>query len=159
MENLLGTPPTPPPPDIDPIEPDTRGVSTMRDLMEKHRDNPTCFECHRKIDPLGLAMEQFDHVGAWRDRYQKKLPIDASGEMPDGTRFTGADGIRDYLMSRPEQFTHCLTEKLMTYALGRRLNFTDRGDIDRIVSVMPEHDHGLRELIQQIVASRAFQTK
>ena len=159
MENLLGTPPTPPPPDVEPIEPDTRGVSTMRELMERHRDNPTCFECHRKIDPLGLAMEQFDHVGAWRDRYQKKLPIDASGEMPDGTRFEGADGIRDYLMSRPDQFTRCLTEKLMTYALGRRLSFTDRDDIDHIVAEMPGNDYGLRELVQQIVSSEPFQTK
>lgn len=159
MENLLGTPPTPPPPDVEPIEPDTRGVSTMRELMEKHREDATCFECHRKIDPLGLAMEQFDHIGAWRDRYAKKLPIDATGEMPDGTIFEGADGIRDYLKQRPDQFTHCLTEKLMTYALGRRLSFTDRDDIELILDAMPEHDHGLRELVHQVVASESFRTK
>ncbi len=159
MENLMGTPPTPPPPDVEPIEPDTRGVSTMRDLMEKHRNNPTCFECHRKIDPLGLAMEQFDHIGAWRDRYSKTLPIDATGEMPDGTVFEGADGIRKYLLDRPEQFTRCLTEKLLIYALGRRLSFTDRADIDRIVEEMPDHKNGLRELVQQIVACETFRTK
>lgn len=159
MENLLGTPPTPPPPDIEPIEPDTRGVSTMRELMERHRDNPTCFECHRKIDPLGLAMEQFDHIGAWRDKYEKKLPIDPSGEMPDGTKFEGADGIRAYLKERPEQFTRCLTEKMLVYALGRRLSFTDRDDIDEIVESMFEEDYGLRELVRQIVGSEPFQTK
>lgn len=159
MENLLGTPPTPPPPDVEPIEPDTRGVSTMRELMEKHRNNPTCFECHRKIDPLGLAMEEFDHIGAWRDRYSKTLPIDAGGEMPDGTKFEGVDGIRDYLMNRPDQFTHCLTEKLLIYGLGRRLSFADRADIDRIVAEMPDHKNGLRELVQQIVASETFRMK
>lgn len=159
LENLLGTPPTPPPPDVEPIEPDVRGVHTIRELMTKHRDNPTCFECHRKIDPLGLAMENFDHIGAWRENYSPKLPIDASGEMPDGTQFSGADGIRDYLRARPNQFAHCLTEKLFVYALGRRLSFTDRDDIDRIVAEMPKHEYSLRELIHGVVASEPFQNK
>ena len=159
MENLLGTPPTPPPPDVEPIEPDTRGVHTIRELMDKHRNNPTCFECHRKIDPLGLAMEQFDHVGAWRDRYGKKLPIDATGEMPDGTKCDGADGIRDYLMARPGQFTRCLTEKLFVYALGRRLSFTDRDDIDAIVEKMPSLGYGLRTLVLGVVSSEPFHSK
>jgi hypothetical protein len=159
LENLLGTPPSPPPPDVDPIEPDTRGVSTMRELMEKHRNNPTCFECHRKIDPLGLAMEKYDHVGAWRDRYAKRLPIDGSGKMPDGTSINGPAGIKQYLKARPDQFTHCLTEKLFIYALGRRLSFTDRDDVDRIVNLMPNLDYGLRELIMQIVVSEPFRSK
>ena len=159
MENLLGTPPTPPPPDVEPIEPDTRGVSTMRELMEKHRNNPTCFECHRKIDPLGLAMENFDHIGAWRDRYAKKLPIDASGEMPDGTTFEGAEGIRDYLLNRPDQFAHCLTEKLMVYGLGRRLSFTDQDDIDQIVSTLKQQGGGLRDLVHLVIQSEPFQSK
>lgn len=159
LENLLGTPPNPPPPDVEPIEPDTRGVSTIRQLMEKHRNNPTCFECHRKIDPLGLAMENFDHVGAWRSQYGKRLPVDPSGELPDGTNIAGAGGIKKFLLDRPEQFTRCLAEKLMIYALGRSLSFTDRGDIDRIVSTAPQYKYGLREIIQQIVASEAFQSK
>lgn len=159
LENLLGTPPNPPPPDVDPIEPDTRGVSTMRELMEKHRNNPTCYECHRKMDPLGLAMENFDHIGAWRDRYSKKLPINPAGEMPDGAIFDGADGIRAYLKARPEQFTHCLTEKMLTYALGRRLGFTDRDDLDQIVKTVKESNYSLRELVHQIAASKVFQTK
>lgn len=159
LENLLGSPPNPPPPDIEPIEPDTRGVNTMRELMEKHRNNPTCYECHRKMDPLGLAMENFDHVGAWRDRYEKKLPIDPKGEMPDGFVFKGASGIREYIMERPEQFTRCLTEKLLTYALGRRLGFTDRDDIDQIVNAMPGHSYGLRDLIQETVATEVFRSK
>ncbi|MEO2016492.1 MAG: DUF1592 domain-containing protein [Fuerstiella sp.] len=159
LENLLGSPPNPPPPDVEPIEPDTRGVSTIRQLMEKHRNNPTCYECHRKIDPLGLSMENFDYVGAWRDRYSKHLPIDSSGGLPDGTAIPGPGGIKKFLLSRPEQFTRCLTEKLFIYALGRRLSFTDRGDIDRIVNSAPQHNYGLREMIQQVISSEAFHTK
>ncbi len=159
LENLLGTPPNPPPPDVDPIEPDTRGVTTIRALMEKHRDNPTCYECHRKIDPIGLSMEHYDYVGVWRDRYAKRLPIDGSGEMPDGTAINGPKGIKQYLLARPNQFTRCLTEKLFIYAMGRRISFTDRDDIDRIVEVMSKRNYGLRELIQQIVVSEPFHTK
>ncbi|MED5287047.1 MAG: DUF1592 domain-containing protein, partial [Planctomycetota bacterium] len=123
LENLLGTPPNPPPPDVDPIEPDTRGVLTIRQLMEKHRTNSVCNECHRKIDPIGLSLENYDHLGAWRDRYSKKLPIDSSGKLPDGTTIEGPGGIKTFLLNRPGQFTTCLTEKLLVYALGRRLSF------------------------------------
>ena len=111
------------------------------------------------MDPLGLSMENYDFLGRWRDRYGKRLPIDASGKMPDGTVINGPDGIRNYLGQRPEQFTRCLTEKLLVYALGRRISFTDRDDIDRIVAAMPGHRNGLRELIQQIVASKPFHSK
>jgi hypothetical protein len=104
-------------------------------------------------------MEHYDFLGRWRDRYAKRQPIDASGKMPDGTAINGPSGIRKYLLARPEQFTRCLTEKLFVYALGRRISFTDRDDIDRIVSAMPRHQHGLRELIQQIVASEPFRSK
>jgi mono/diheme cytochrome c family protein len=159
LTNLLGTPPSPPPPDVEPIEPDTRGVTTIRALMAQHRNNPTCYECHRKIDPIGLSMENFDYVGAWRDRYSKQLAIDSSGELPDGTTIPGPGGIKTFLLDRPEQFTQCLTEKLFVYALGRRLSFADRVDIDQIVFAMPKHNRGFRELIQQIVASEAFHIK
>ena len=159
LENLLGTPPNPPPPDVEPIEPDTRGVATIRQLMEKHRNNPACYECHRKIDPIGLSLENYDHVGAWRDRYSKQVPIDSSGELPDGTTIPGPSGIKAFLLNRPQQFTQCLTEKLLVYALGRRLSFADRDDIDQIVSAMPMHNYGFRELIQQIVTSEAFHAK
>lgn len=159
LENLLGTPPSPPPPDVEPIEPDTRGVATIRELMAKHRNNPTCYECHRKIDPIGLSMEHYDYVGAWRERYSESQPIDTSGELPDGTAILGTDGIKRYLLDRPDQFTRCLTEKLLIYALGRRLSFTDRDDIDQIVAAMPKRNYGFRELIHHIVASEAFHTK
>lgn len=159
LENLLGTPPHAPPPDIEPIEPDTRGTATVRQLMEKHRRNPTCYECHRKIDPIGLSLENYDHVGAWRDRYSKKLAIDPSGELPDGTNILGPQGIKTFLLERPEQFTKCLTEKLFVYGLGRRLSFRDRGEVDQIVSAMSKHGYGFRSLIEHIVSSDSFQTK
>jgi hypothetical protein len=104
-------------------------------------------------------MEKYDHVGAWRDRYAKRLPIDGSGKMPDGTSIDGPVGIKQYLKARPDQFTRCLTEKLFIYALGRRLSFTDRDDVDRIVNLMPKLDYGLRELIMQVVASEPFRSK
>lgn len=159
LENFLGTPPNPPPPDVEPIEPDTRGVTAIRQLMERHRENPTCYECHRKIDPIGLSMENYDSIGAWRDRYNETLAIDPSGELPDGSMISGPSGIKKFLQERPEQFMQCLTEKLFVYALGRRLGFTDRHDIDQIVADMPKHNYGFRELIQQIVASNAFHSK
>lgn len=159
LENLLGTPPNPPPPDIEPLEPDTRGVSTIRQLMEKHRNNPTCYECHRKIDPLGLAMEHYDHVGRWREGYAKRLPIDSKAELADGTVIEGPEGIKRILLEHPEKFNRCLTQKLMVYALGRRLSFTDRDDVDLITAALQQDKLGLRDLIYQVVASEAFQSK
>ena len=106
---------------------------------------------------------QLDWIAVFRARgkrrYEKKLSIDPKGEMPDGSVFKGASGIRDYLMERPEQFTRCLTEKLLIYALGRRLGFTDRDDIDHIVAAMPDHKYGLRELIHETVATEVFRSK
>ena len=159
LENLLGTPPSAPPPDVEPIEPDTRGVSTMRELMAKHRTIKTCYECHKKIDPLGLAMENFDHLGVWRDRYGKKSTIDASGKMPDGAEFVGPSGIKKYIQSKPDQFVHCLTEKLFVYALSRRVSFTDRDDIDAIVDTMKQPNKGLKDLIKLVVTSEPFLSK
>lgn len=159
LENLLGTPPSPPPPDVQPIEPDTRGVNTIRELMAKHRTIATCNECHKKIDPIGLAMEKFDHLGRFRQRYTTGSAIDPSGVMPDGSEFDGMEGIREYLLSRPDQFTKCLTEKIMIYALGRRLAFVDRGDIDQIVTDAAKQGYGLRDLLKLIVLSEAFKTK
>ncbi|MEC8305818.1 MAG: DUF1585 domain-containing protein, partial [Planctomycetota bacterium] len=94
-----------------------------------------------------------------RGRYSKQARIDPSGEMPDGSKFDGPDGIRDYLLARPNQFTKCLTEKLMIYALGRRLSFTDRGDIDSIVASAAKNGYGFRDLVKRVVASEAFHTK
>jgi hypothetical protein len=159
LENLLGTPPSPPPPDVQPVEPDIRGVTTIRELLAKHRTIATCNECHRKIDPIGLALENYDHLGRYRSRYENRIQIDASGIMPDGSKIDGVDGIRGYLLAQPQQFTRCLTEKLLIYAIGRRLAFTDRDDIDRIVNQSSQTQYRFRDLVHLIVNSRAFQTK
>jgi hypothetical protein len=168
LENILGTPTPPPPPDVPEIAPDTRSGKTIRGVMELHRANRTCYECHKKIDPLGLAMEKFDYLGRFRKDYgqevrkrlgAKAAEIDVSGELPDSTTIIGINGLKQSLLKHPEMFARCLTRKMMTYSLGRRLAFTDREDIDRIVGEMKRNQYGLRDLIKQVVLSQAFQSK
>src|SRR5262249_25650575 len=102
LENILGTPPSPPPPDVEPLDPDVRGATTIREQLEKHRRVATCYECHRKIDPPGFAMENFDAIGAWREQYEaagdgKARTIDAAGQLPDGRAFTDVAGLKTLL--------------------------------------------------------------
>ncbi|MEL6110545.1 MAG: DUF1592 domain-containing protein [Planctomycetota bacterium] len=156
LEKLLGDSPPPPPPDVPAIEPDIRGAVTVRQQLEKHRNDATCAECHRKIDPLGFALENYDAIGGWRREYQKNIPIDATGRLPDGARFTTPAEFREVLASRQKQFNRCLTEKLMTYALGRQLDVVDRPNIDGIVQEVAVEGKGLRDLVQAIVGSATF---
>ena len=128
LENLLGTPPALPPPDVPAARGDDRRQGealSMREATERHRANPVCASCHRLMDPPGFALEQFDAIGRFRTRTAANTPIDASGELPDGTRFDGAAGLRAALVRTPERFVGTLTEKLMTYALGRGLEYYD----------------------------------
>ena len=104
-------------------------------------------------------MEHYDHVGQWRDRYAKRLPIDGTAELANGTVIEGPEGIKSMLKQHPEKFNQCLTEKLLIYALGRRLSFTDRDDVDRITEAISKEEIGLRDLIHQVVISEAFQSK
>lgn len=156
LEKLLGYSPPPPPPDVPAVEPDIRGASSIRELLEKHRGNTTCAECHRKIDPLGFALENFDAVGKWREKYKGNLDIDAAGKLPGGGGFTTLPEFRRLLLMRTDQFNRCLTEKLLTYALGRQLGINDRPEIDHILAQLDENN-GLRDLIQLIVTSETFQ--
>ena len=156
LEKILGYTPPPPPPDVPAVEPDIRGASSIRELLEKHRENTTCAECHRKIDPLGFALENFDAVGKWRENYQGKLDIDSAGSLPGGDRFRSLPEFRKLLLARQDQFNRCITEKLLTYALGRQLDINDRPGVDHILSQLDE-GHGLRDLIQLIVGSETFQ--
>ena len=156
LEKLLGYTPPPPPPDVPAIEPDIRGASTVRELLEKHRENASCAECHRKIDPLGFALENFDAIGAWRDKYEGKKPINAAGQLPGGDSFATVAEFRKLLMDRHEQFNRCLTEKLMTYALGRELEVSDRPSIDAIHGALVRDQGGLRDLIRLVVLSEPF---
>ena len=156
LEKLLGYSPPPPPPDVPAVEPDIRGASSIRELLEKHRGNTTCAECHRKIDPLGFALENFDAVGKWREKYKGNLDIDAAGKLPGGGGFTTLPEFRRLLLMRKDQFNRCLTEKLLTYALGRQLGINDRPEIDHILDQLDENS-GLRDLIRLIVTSETFQ--
>ncbi len=159
LENLLGDPPNPPPPDIEPIEPDIRGVTTIREQLMKHRSVETCAECHRKIDPLGFAMENFDPIGGWRSKYMQtknRPPVDASGQFPDGRGFKDIVELKAHLLNRKHQFAHCLTEKMLTYATGRTMNAVDRPHIDKIVDELEKRGWGLRDLVLLVAGSEPF---
>ena len=159
LENILGTPPAPPPDNVPPIDPDVRGASSMRELLAKHRDNAACYECHRKIDPLGFALENFDPIGAWRSSYGKGVPIDTSGELPSGQHFKDVAGLKQLLVSRKDQFARMLTEKLLGYACGRRMEPLDRPVIDRVIAATRADEYRFRDLIEQVVLSQAFRSK
>jgi hypothetical protein len=157
LEKLLGYTPPPPPPDVPAIEPDIRGAVTIREQLEKHRESATCAECHRKIDPLGFALENFDAIGGWRDNYEEKTPIDSAGKLPGGDSFRTAPEFRKLLVARQDQFNRCLTEKLMTYALGRELEVGDRPSVDQILAELDGRKGGLRDLMRLVVLSKPFQ--
>jgi hypothetical protein len=156
LENLLGTPPSPPPPDVEPLDPDVRGATTIRDQLDKHRSNPSCYECHRKIDPLGFALENFDPIGRWRESYDRGAKIDASGELPGGKTFEDVEGLKAVLLDQLDQFASSVTKKLMAYAIGRHVEPTDRPHVDAIV-IATGDDYRLRDMIVQVVLSEPFQ--
>jgi hypothetical protein len=156
LDKILGYQPPPPPPDVPEIEPDIRGAATIRDELAKHRNVATCAECHRKIDPLGFALENFNAIGEWREQYKNRLPIDPSGKLPQGNEFHSFPGFRDQMKERDEQFSKCLTEKLLTYAIGRELNAGDRPAVDTILERLQNQSLGFQELIQLICESSIF---
>ena len=159
LENILGTPPAPPPDNVPPIDPDIRGAKSMREILAKHRDNPSCFECHRKIDPLGFALEKFDPIGAWRQTYGKGAPIDTSGELPGGQNFADVAGLKRILVERKPQFARMLTERLLSYACGRRVEPLDRPAVDAILAATKPSDYPFRDLLEQVVLSSTFRSK
>ncbi len=160
LENVLGTPPSPPPPDVEPLAPDLRGATTIREQLEKHRRVEACSGCHRTIDPMGFAMENFDPIGRWRERYPvSNLQIDPSATLATGERVDGIVAFRKMLLARQPDVTRCLCEKLLTYASGRLLEPGDRGEVDRIVGEVERKGSRLRDLIKLVVRSDVFRTK
>ncbi|MGL5095292.1 MAG: DUF1588 domain-containing protein, partial [Planctomycetia bacterium] len=156
LENILGTPPPPPPDDVPAIDPDVRGAKSIRDLLAKHRESANCYGCHRKIDPLGFALENFDPVGAWRTRYDKKK-IDAGGELPSGEKFSDVAGLKKILVEkRKDLFARMLTERLTAYACGRRVEAQDHAVLEKIVADLPSRNDGLRSLIEAVATSELF---
>lgn len=156
LENMLGTPPSPPPPDVEPLDPDIRGAKTIRDQLEKHRDVASCKECHRKIDPLGFALENFDAIGQWRNQYEEGGEIDASGELPNGDAFHDIVGFREVLLDREDDFTRALATKMISYALGRRIEISDRPEIDKLLESLKAEGGGFRDLVTLVALSDLF---
>lgn len=156
LDNLFGSPPDPPPPDVEPLDPDTRGATTIRDQLEKHRSVASCRDCHRKIDPLGFALENFDPIGGWRDGYGRGKPIDASGELPGGQKFLDVVEFKEILIRRRERFVRALVEKLLAYAVGRRIEPLDRPDVDQILESTQKQQYAIADIITEVVLSKAF---
>lgn len=158
MDNVLGTPPPPAPPNVPELD-KAELTGTLRERMEQHRVDPACASCHKVMDPLGFALEQFDAAGRYRDS-DEHGPVDAAGELPDGTRFVGAGELRSSLLeTRRSQFVRCVTEKLLTFALGRGLEYYDRCAVDQMISELQQEDLRFSALVQAIVASDPFQKR
>lgn len=179
MSRLLGTELPPPPPGIGAVEPDIRGATTLRQQLDKHRDSTTCNACHRIIDPPGFAMENYDVIGGWRHRfrtlesgerpptqingrrvrYRLGPPVDATGQLPNGQKFTNMPEFQRLLVQQQDQVARCFVEKFLTFATGREMGFSDRDEITRIVESTKPSRHGLRDLLHASLQSDIFRSK
>ncbi|MCS6850613.1 MAG: DUF1592 domain-containing protein [Gemmataceae bacterium] len=181
LDRILGEPPPPPPPGIPGVEPDIRGASTLRELLDKHRNLATCAGCHKHIDPPGFALENYDVMGGWRTHYRtlnKDFPsppleetfgkrvawrvgpkVDASGQTADGKTFRDLTEYKQILLADKDRITRALVEKVATYATGRGMGFSDRPEIARIVAAVAARGYVFRELIHEVVQSELFRTK
>lgn len=160
LDNILGSPPPPPPPNI-PLLPDVGSgdlPTSMRERLARHRSDPVCSSCHATIDPLGFALENYDVIGGWREVDEGGNPIDSRGTWPAGEEFEGLDGLRDWLLSDPDRFVQTLTEKLATYALGRRVEYFDQPSLRHVVRDAADENYRWSDLIVGIVTSPAFTT-
>jgi hypothetical protein len=157
LEQFLGAPPPPPPPNVPELPSKAEDVSTasLRKRMEVHRQNPACANCHAKMDPIGFALENYDAVGAFRTK-DGSFDIDASGEFADGSKFAGPGDLKSIILAKREDFVRCLAEKMLTYALGRGIEYYDRPTIEKIVGAMPGQEYKIQSLIREIVLSEPF---
>jgi hypothetical protein len=158
LETILGAPPPPPPPEVDNVlkeEADPKVKLTVPQLMARHRDNPSCFACHQMIDPLGIAFESFDPTGKWRDRDQEQ-PIDTRGELVDGTRFNGVAELKAVLLSRKDEFARGFVEKMLTYALGRQLDYYDVATVNRITQAVRADGYRFSRVVIEVCRSYPF---
>lgn len=161
MENFQGVPPATPPPNVEafPETPEGAAVAlTVRERLEVHRDNPACSGCHDVMDPLGLALENYNAIGQWRDRDSDagNTPIDASGQLADGTPLAGVNDLRRSLVARPDQFVQTFTEKLMTYSLGRSVEYHDMPAIRHIVRGAAPENYSFKSIVMGIINSEQF---
>jgi len=167
VENLFNDPPPPPPPNAGEVQPNTAGEQlTVRERLERHRDEPTCASCHAELDPYGLALENYDAIGKWRThqngegfRKGKSPELDVSGELPGGRSFASLDEFKAALLEEKDQFARAFAERMSTYALGRPVGYTDRELIENFVEALQADEYRIRTLVHAIVASPAFQSK
>ncbi|NBR85134.1 MAG: DUF1592 domain-containing protein [Proteobacteria bacterium] len=175
LERILGTPPPKPPADVEAIEPDIRGATTIREQLAKHRSVESCASCHRKIDPPGFALESFDVIGGWRENYRALTnggqkdsqgrrvrpgpAVDPSDSLPDGRRFRDIDEYKKLLLDDKDQLVRCLTEKLLAYSTGAAPTKADKAEVEAIVRKLRGHNYGFKSLIQEVVQSPVFQSK
>ncbi len=161
LENLLGTPPPLPPPNVPSLEETTEAGEPVskREAMELHRANPVCASCHRLMDPPGLALEPFDAIGRWRTPSEMKVAMDVTGMLPDGTEFEGPAGLREALLAHPDRFVTTLTEKLLTYATGRGVEYYDAPAVRAITRAAEPDDYRLTALILGVVRSTPFRMR
>ena len=161
LDNILGMPPPPPPPDVPPLAEGEAGgeAPSMRERMAQHRRNPACAACHQLMDPAGLAMENFDAVGRWRQRDEGWRAIDAAGSLPGSAEFEGVAGLRHALLARPDLFVRTLSEKLLTFALGRGVDHADAPAVRQILREAAGDDNRFSSLVLAIVKSTPFQMR
>ena len=181
LDRILGTPPDPPPKNVPAIEPDIRGATTIREQLDKHRNQQACATCHAKLDPPGFALENFDVTGRWRTNYRaipdsakdkvvnvpgtdirhytQGRPVDPSFAMADGRPFKDVDEFKQLILAHPEQLARCITEKLITHFTGAQMQFADREVVEAIVHRAASSDYGLRTLVHEVIQSRVFTHK
>ena len=177
MEKLLGQPPPPPPKSVPAVEPDIRGATTIRELLAKHTESKSCANCHAKFDPVGFALENFDVMGAWRDRYRgmekgEKItgidpaghpytyfvgqPVDASGTLPGGGSFRDIHEVKRLLAAQPRQLARNLLQHLVLHATGTPVGFADRAELEAMLDACAEGEFRVRDLVHSLVRSRIF---
>ncbi|MEI6053144.1 MAG: DUF1588 domain-containing protein, partial [Opitutaceae bacterium] len=180
MERVLGLPPPPPPPSIPAVDPDTRGATTIRQQLEKHRTQESCAACHAKIDPAGFALESFDVMGGWRDHYRAAsdakpdpgigkggqkflfhtaLPVDSSGVLSDGREFADIRDFKRLLLANETQIARNLTRQFAIYATGAPISFSDRAIVEQILQRARPRQYGVRTLVHELVQSPLFLNK
>ena len=160
LENILGTPPPEAPKDVPALTPETRSATTPRDLLARHTADAACATCHRRIDPIGLMLENFGPVGNWRETWPESgKAIDPSSVLPDGTQIDDVIDFKSWVVDHIDLFSNCLAQKLMTYATGRVLNHSEKHEIESIVKANHSKGNGFKDLVVDLIATKTFQTK
>jgi hypothetical protein len=160
LDNILGSPPPPPPADVPALNEDDLGVKvSLRQQLEKHRENPTCASCHAKMDPLGFALENFDAIGRWRTQ-DGEFPIDSSGVLPDGTKLNGGPAsLREVLAPKTDQLARCIVEKMLVFSLGRGVSKNDHLNVAEIMEAWKAKEYRMESLIHIVAHSLPFQSR